>query len=243
MKRTGLIPLALSFVAVAACADKPASSASSTETTSARYPDSTMSSNVNDTSATGAATNESPYYASQNKPVQNKPVTPPTTAHLRSATTTSGTSTTAAPPTWGNRNTNYNNGRSTTGTTRADDAVPAHDQNLSADASSTNGTYDRSAGAPGATPPAPPQNAAPKVTPISQGNNSRDLKMTAAIRREIISNGDLSFTAKNVKIITNGGHVTLKGEVKSQQERDAIEGTAIRVAGVANVDDQIVVKP
>ena len=231
MNRTGLIPLALSFLALAACADKPANTASSAETTSARYPDSTMSSNVNDTSATGAATNESPYTRSQNAPTTTRTTSSNLTTAPRSTT---GTGTTPAPRTWGN---------GTPTETRADTAVPAHDVNRSADAASTNGTYDKSAGAPGAVAPPPPQNNSPKTTPVDQGNGSSDLKITQAIRKEIVGNGDLSFTAKNVKIITNGGHVTLKGEVKTQQERDAIENTAIRVAGPQNVDDQIVVKP
>ena len=234
MNRTGSIPLALSFLALVACADKPANTASSAETTSARYPDSTMSSNVNDTSATGAATNESP-----NARVQNAPTTRTTSANLVNAPkSTTGTSTTPAPRTWGTSN-------PTPSSARTDTAVPAHDVNRSADAASTNGTYDNSAGAPGAIAPPPPapQNNSPKTTPIDQGNGSSDLKITQAIRKEVIGNGDLSFTAKNVKIITKGGHVTLKGQVKTPQERDEIEGTAIRVAGAQNVDDQIVVKP
>ncbi|MGH7284407.1 MAG: BON domain-containing protein [Polyangiaceae bacterium] len=247
MKRTGRISLALSLLALAACADKPAHSASSTETTSARYPDSTMSSNVNDTSATGAATNESPNF-----PSQSPPITPTATSTTSTTSTTSltataktGTATTASgtPHARGHHHKSTAGTKSTTASaTRADTAVPAHDKNLSADASSTNGTYSNAAGTPGEAAPPPPQST-PKVTPFDQGNDVRDLKITQAIRREVISNGDLSFTAKNVKIITNGGHVTLKGQVKTAMERYAIEGTAIRVAGAGNVDDQIVVKP
>ncbi len=46
----------------------------------------------------------------------------------------------------------------------------------------------------------------------------------------------LSFTAKNVKIITIGGKVTLRGPVKTDAERSAIEAQAKNVAGVSKVD-------
>jgi len=52
----------------------------------------------------------------------------------------------------------------------------------------------------------------------------------------------LSFTAKNVKIITVDGKVTLRGPVKSEAERSAIEAAARRVAGAAQVDNQLEVK-
>lgn len=249
MKRTWMIPLTVSALALAACADKPANDASTTNTTSARYPDGTMSSNVNDTSATGAATNMSP------DPTLSHANTNPNGAASTQDGSSSGWNTS---PTNGTQQTWNGNGSSGAGSsnagatrtgTRSDTAVPSHDTNLS-DASSTNGTYGNAAGAsggaqhqPGATTPSAPQNGNGGVTPIDQGNGQSDLKMTQAIRKEVVANGDLSFTAKNVKIITKNGHVTLKGEVKSQKERDEIEGTAKRVAGAANVDDQVVVKP
>ena len=50
----------------------------------------------------------------------------------------------------------------------------------------------------------------------------------------------LSFTAKNVKIITIGGKVTLRGPVKSDAERAAIEAAARRAVGSgAQVDSQL----
>jgi osmotically-inducible protein OsmY len=52
----------------------------------------------------------------------------------------------------------------------------------------------------------------------------------------------LSFTAKNVKIITVSGKVTLRGPVKTTQERAAIEAAARRIAGATQVDNQIEVK-
>ena len=79
------------------------------------------------------------------------------------------------------------------------------------------------------------------LTPIDQGNNEADLKMTQHIRQAVMANDSLSFTAKNVKIITNGGKVTLRGPVKTAAERDAIDAAARKIAG-ARVDNQIEVK-
>jgi len=80
------------------------------------------------------------------------------------------------------------------------------------------------------------------LTPMDQGNNETDLKITQQIRKAVMGDKALSFTAKNVKIITVGGKVTLRGPVKSAQERTAIEDAARQVAGVTQVDNQIEVK-
>lgn len=80
------------------------------------------------------------------------------------------------------------------------------------------------------------------LTPMDQGNNQTDVNITQAIRKAVVA-GDFSFNAKNVKIITSGGKVTLRGPVKSAQERANIVGIAKQTAGVLNVDDQIEVKP
>jgi hypothetical protein len=80
------------------------------------------------------------------------------------------------------------------------------------------------------------------LTPMDQRNNETDLKITQQIRKAVMGNSTLSFTAKNVKIITIGGKVTLRGPVKTAQERTAIEDAARKVAGVTQVDNQIEVK-
>jgi hyperosmotically inducible protein len=79
-------------------------------------------------------------------------------------------------------------------------------------------------------------------TPMDQGNGSSDLKITQQIRQAVVADGSLSFTAKNVKIITQNGKVTLRGPVKTDQERSAIEASARKVAGDSNVDNQLEVK-
>lgn len=80
------------------------------------------------------------------------------------------------------------------------------------------------------------------LTPMDQKENQTDLKITQQIRQSVMADGSLSFTAKNVKIITAGGKVTLRGPVKTDAERSAIEAAARKVAGVSQVDNQIEVK-
>jgi len=79
-------------------------------------------------------------------------------------------------------------------------------------------------------------------TPMDQGNGSADLKITQQIRQAVVADGSLSFTAKNVKIITSNGKVTLRGPVNTDQERQAIDASARKVAGPTNVDNQLEVK-
>lgn len=77
------------------------------------------------------------------------------------------------------------------------------------------------------------------LTPMDQGGSESDRKITQQIRQAVIADDSLSFSAKNVKIITLAGKVTLRGPVKSAQERDAIERAAVRVAGAGQVDNQL----
>jgi hyperosmotically inducible protein len=80
------------------------------------------------------------------------------------------------------------------------------------------------------------------LTPGDQGNGEQDLRITQQIRQAVMDDKSLSFTAKNVKIITVNGKVTLRGPVNSTQERSAIEAAARKVAGVSQVDSQLEVK-
>lgn len=80
------------------------------------------------------------------------------------------------------------------------------------------------------------------LTPIDQGNGETDLKITQQIRQAVIGDDSLSFTAKNVKIITVKGKVTLRGPVNTLQERASIEAAARKIAGAAQVDNQLEVK-
>jgi hyperosmotically inducible periplasmic protein len=72
-----------------------------------------------------------------------------------------------------------------------------------------------------------------------QSNSSEDTKITAAIRRAIVKDDSLTSTAKNVKIITANGTVTLRGPVNSAQEKTKIEQLATSAAGGAKIDNQL----
>ena len=72
-----------------------------------------------------------------------------------------------------------------------------------------------------------------------QSENEADRTITQNIRRAVTADGSLSTNAKNVKIITNNGTVTLRGPVKSEKEKAEIEAKAKQVAGVRSVDNQL----
>ena len=75
-----------------------------------------------------------------------------------------------------------------------------------------------------------------------QSNSSADLKTTQAIRQALMKDGELSTTAKNIKIITNNAQVTLRGPVKNAQEKAKIDQLARSAAGGTKIDDQLDVK-
>jgi len=77
------------------------------------------------------------------------------------------------------------------------------------------------------------------LTPMDQKENETDLEITQRIRQSVMGDDSLSFTAKNIKIITRDGQVTLRGSVKSAAEKSAIEKAARDVAGPAKVTSQI----
>ena len=66
--------------------------------------------------------------------------------------------------------------------------------------------------------------------------------MTAAIRRAVVDDKSLSMTAKNVKIITANGVVTLRGPVNTAEEKATIANLAKSNAANARIEDQIEVK-
>jgi osmotically-inducible protein OsmY len=75
-----------------------------------------------------------------------------------------------------------------------------------------------------------------------QSNSSMDTQTTAAIRRAIMHDNSLSMTAKNVKIITENGMVTLRGPVMTEAEKTKIVELAKTHAGTAKIEDQLEVK-
>jgi hyperosmotically inducible periplasmic protein len=77
------------------------------------------------------------------------------------------------------------------------------------------------------------------ITAGTQSNAKVDLDLTRRIRREITQNKEMSTYAKNIKIISRDGAVTLRGPVKSQDERQRIDSIAKKVAGNSKVDNQL----
>jgi hyperosmotically inducible periplasmic protein len=75
-----------------------------------------------------------------------------------------------------------------------------------------------------------------------QSNSKDDVNTTAAIRRAVVKDDSLSATAKNVKIITANGTVTLRGPVKDEAEKAKIAELAQSAAGNAKIDNQLEVK-
>ena len=80
------------------------------------------------------------------------------------------------------------------------------------------------------------------VSPMDQGNSDADRAITQQIRKDVVANDALSMNAKNVKIITVDGVVTLRGPVKSPDEKATIASTAAKAPGVKRVDNQIEVE-
>lgn len=79
------------------------------------------------------------------------------------------------------------------------------------------------------------------LTPMDQSNSKADIDITQAIRRGIM-NQDLSTNAKNIKVITQAGQVTLRGPVNSQAELQKIVQLAKAVPGIKTLNNQLEVK-
>ena len=77
------------------------------------------------------------------------------------------------------------------------------------------------------------------VTADDQSNNKADLEITQAVRKAVTADDALSINAQNVKIITTGGIVTLRGPVKNEAEKSKVAAKAKSVAGVSRVDNQL----
>jgi hyperosmotically inducible protein len=81
------------------------------------------------------------------------------------------------------------------------------------------------------------------VTADQQKENATDRELTKNIRHSIMADKTLSTYAHNIKIISQNGAVTLKGPVKSDEEKKSVVAKAVAVAGSADkVTDEISVK-
>ncbi len=77
------------------------------------------------------------------------------------------------------------------------------------------------------------------VTPMDQSNAPADIEMTTKIRQALVDDGSLSTSAKNIKVVTAGGAVTLRGPVASEKERAMVVATAQKIAGAGRVTSQL----
>lgn len=81
------------------------------------------------------------------------------------------------------------------------------------------------------------------LTPEDQSKGSNaDVELSRKIREELVKNEGLSTNGHNVKVITIGGIVTLRGPVASASEKAQIESIAKKTAGVKRVDSQLEVQ-
>ena len=76
-------------------------------------------------------------------------------------------------------------------------------------------------------------------TADQQKNNPSDVELARQVRKELINDKSLSTNAHNVKVIVQGGMVTLKGPVNSADEKLAVETKANQVAGAERVNSEI----
>jgi hyperosmotically inducible periplasmic protein len=86
------------------------------------------------------------------------------------------------------------------------------------------------------------QNKNQATTADNQTNAQDDRMTTAKVRKAIIADKDLSTYAHNVKIVTVNGTVTLKGPVKSDEEKQKVNSDAASVVSQDKIVDHLTVK-
>jgi osmotically-inducible protein OsmY len=97
---------------------------------------------------------------------------------------------------------------------------------------------------PGSQTPAPDntktnKTESAKPTADDQKQNKADLEITQQIRKLVTDDKGLSTYAKNIKIITQDGSVTLSGPVRSEVEKKSVEAKAAQIAGGSHVKSEI----
>jgi hyperosmotically inducible protein len=73
-------------------------------------------------------------------------------------------------------------------------------------------------------------------------NSAADLDIMQKIRKAVMDDKSLSSYAHNVKVISQNQKVTLKGPVRSNEEKKNIEQKATDVVGAGNVTNQITIR-
>jgi osmotically-inducible protein OsmY len=79
------------------------------------------------------------------------------------------------------------------------------------------------------------------LTPMDQMNNESDLKITQEIRQALMKD-EFSMDAKNIKVISRNGAVTLRGPVETAAELEKISALVKAMPGIKSIDNQLQVK-
>ena len=85
--------------------------------------------------------------------------------------------------------------------------------------------------------PLPPRNSG------DQSTESADRGATQKIRKAVIADKNLSTSAHNVNISVKDGKVTLRGPVRSDDEKRTVGEMASSVVGADNVINELTVQP
>jgi hyperosmotically inducible protein len=86
-------------------------------------------------------------------------------------------------------------------------------------------------------------NKDPGMTADQQKENKNDREITRQIRKALVADKSLSRYGHNVKIITTNGTVTLRGPVRTEDEKSSIEAKAKAIAGVNVVKNELTIAP
>lgn len=75
--------------------------------------------------------------------------------------------------------------------------------------------------------------------PSHADRSVQDALISQSIRRDILQDATMSPTAHNIFISTESGHVTLRGAVTSNTEKQKVLATARGIPGVGEVHDEL----
>lgn len=106
------------------------------------------------------------------------------------------------------------------------------------------GSFAPSWAAPQSSTPAPDDtrvNREAGVTADQQKEDRNDRELARHIRKALMADKSLSTYAHNVKIIASNGTVTLRGPVRSEDEKAVVETKARAVTGVGDVKNEMTV--
>jgi hyperosmotically inducible periplasmic protein len=81
------------------------------------------------------------------------------------------------------------------------------------------------------------------VNADDQAMNKADRHLAQQVRKAVTDDKSLSTYAHNIKIISQNGMVTLRGPVRSEDEKAAIEAKAREIAGVSAVNNELTIAP